>query len=158
MAVFLNEPRYEWGCFGFYTNRLLGRRIVRVGAVITGLAVIAALVGWLSDSTSSHGVQALFLVVSAWVLIFGLMRLFGTGAMWVFTRVFDWIEEGIPSLASAMHCLRRAYWIVIEVFLSTAFLATLAAAILVDFGFLSIENEEAEQVAPEQPLPAAQFR
>jgi hypothetical protein len=158
MAIFLNEPRYAWGCLGFYTDRLLGRRIAQVGAVISGLAVIAALVGRLSATSDSHWAQALFLVVAAWVLIFGLMRLFGTGAMWVFTQVFDWIEEGVPSLASAVHYLRRGYWIVIEVFLSAAFLATLAAAILVGFGVLSIQSEEAEQAAPGQPLPAVQFQ
>jgi NADH:ubiquinone oxidoreductase subunit 6 (subunit J) len=140
MAIFLNEPRYAWGCFGFYTDRLLGRRIVQVGAIITGLAFIAVFIGGLSPVNSSLGAQAVFLIVSAWVLIFGLMRLFSTGAMWVFTQVFDRMAEGIPSMASAMHYLRRAYWIVIEVFLSTAFLATLIAAVLVGFGVLSLNN------------------
>lgn len=101
----------------------------------------------------SPGTQAVFLVVSAWVLIFGLMRLFWTGAMWIFTRVFEWIAEELPSLASLMNHLRRAYWIVIEAFLSIAFLATLIAATLVGFGVLSIDNEEAEQVvAPNRSL------
>ena len=140
MAIFLNEPRYAWGCFGFYTDRSLGRRIVQVGALITGLAVIAALVRGLSPVSSSLGTQAVFLIVTAWVLIFGLMRLFWTGAMWVFTQVFEWIAEGIPSTASAMHYLRRAYWIMIEVFLSAAFLATLIAAVLVGLGVVSLNN------------------
>ena len=140
MAIFLNEPRYAWGCFGFYTDRSLGRRIVRVGALMTGLAFLAAFVGGLSPVSSSLGAQAVFLIVSAWVLIFGLMRLFWTGAMWVLSQVFEWMAEGIPSTASAMHYLRRAYWIVIEVFLSTAFLATLIAAILVGLGVLSLNN------------------
>jgi NADH:ubiquinone oxidoreductase subunit 6 (subunit J) len=113
---------------------------VQVGALITGLAVIAALVGGISPVKNSLGTQAVFLVISAWVLIFGLMRLFWTGAMWIFTQVFEWIAEGLPSIASLMHHLRRAYWIVIEVFLSTAFLATLIAATLVGFGVLSINN------------------
>jgi hypothetical protein len=140
MAIFLNEPRYAWGCFGFYTDRSLGRRIVQVGAIITGLAAIAALVGGLSPVSSSLGTQAVFLIVTAWVLIFGLMRLFWTGAMWVLTQVFEWMAEGIPSTASAMHYLRRAYWIMIEVFLSTAFLATLIAAVLVGLGVVSLNN------------------
>lgn len=116
-----------------------------IGAFITGLAVIAAFVGGISLVEASPGAAALFLVVSAWVLVFGLMRLFLTGAMWIFTQVFDWIAEGVTGLASAMHYLRRAYWIGFEIFLSTAFLATLVAATLVGFGILSINNEEAER-------------
>lgn len=140
MAIFLNEPRYALGCFGFYTNRSLGRRIVQVGAIFSGLAFLAALIGGLSPASSGSGVQAVFLIVSAWLLIFGLMRLFWTGTMWLFTQVFDWIAKGVPSLASAMHFLRRAYWIMIEVFLSAAFLTTLVAAILVGLGVLSLNN------------------
>lgn len=113
---------------------------MQVGAIFSGLAFLAALIGGLSPASSGLGVQAVFLIVSAWLLIFGLMRLFWTGAMWVFTQVFEWIAEGIPRLASAMHYLRRAYWIVIEVFLSAAFLTTLVAAILVGLGVLSLNN------------------
>jgi hypothetical protein len=157
MALFLDDPRYAFGCLGFYTERLAGRRIVQIAAFITGLAVIAAFVGGISPVKASPGSQALFLVISAWVLVSGLMRLLLTGAMWVCTIVFDWIAEGVTSLASAMHYLRRAYWIGTEIFLSTAFLATLITATLVGFGVLSI-NEEAEHAAPEQPIPAAHFR
>jgi hypothetical protein len=119
---------------------LAGKRIVQIAGFITGLAVIAAFVGGISPVKDSPGSEALFLVISAWVLVFGLMRLFCTGAMWVCTHVFDWIAEGVTSLASAMHYLRRAYWIGTEIFLSTAFLATLIAATLVGFGVLSLKN------------------
>jgi hypothetical protein len=41
-------------------------------------------------------------------------------------------------MTSAMHFLGRAYWIMIEVFLSAAFLYILVLAILVGFGVLSL--------------------
>lgn len=53
---------------------------------------------------------------------------------------------------------RRAYCIGAEIFLPTAFLATLIASALVGFGVLSFNNEDAEHAATAQPLPAAQFK
>lgn len=146
MALFLDEPRYVFGCLGFYTERWAGRRIVQLAVFLTGLAVIAAFVGGISPVKASPGVQALFLVASAWALVFGLMRLFVTGVMWVCAQILEELAERLTSLASILHFLRRAYWIGAELFLSTAFLGTLIAASLVGFGLLSLDAEGGELV------------
>lgn len=107
--------------------------------MLTGLAVVAAIVGGIAPAWGSFGTQAIFLIVSAWVLVFGLMRLAVTGFMWVISKIFEEMAGGVPGMASAMYRLRRAYWIGAEIFVSTGFLGTLAAAVLVGFGALAIE-------------------
>jgi hypothetical protein len=152
MAIFLQEPRYQFGCLGFYTEPAWGRRIVIAGAVISVIGLLAAVGSGLMVSWSGRAAESIFLIGAAWILVFGLMRIFWTGAMWVFSHVFDAISEGIPSLATPMYFLRRAYWIFIESFLSVSLIAILAAAILIAFGALSIsEEEQAEQGAAGQP-------
>jgi len=136
--VFLHKPRYIWGCLGFYTTPTVGRRIIQAGVLLTGLGLIAALIGGIAPASSSSGAQAVFLIASAWVLILGLMRLFWTGAMWIFTQIFEFIASRIPIMSSAAHYLCRGYWIVIEVFLSAAFLYLLVTAILARLGLISL--------------------
>ncbi|MEP4079068.1 hypothetical protein [Haloferula sp.] len=150
MAIFLHEPRYLFGCLGFFTEPQWGRRILVAGAIISAVGFLSAIASGLFGVPEANGSESIFLIASAWLLVFGLMRLFCTGAMWIFSIVFDWISEGIPSLSSATYFARRAYWIFMEVFLSTAFLGTLLASILVAAGVLSMaEDKQAEQgVAP----------
>ncbi len=107
MVIFLYQPRYVWGCFGFYTDPLMGKRIVQVAAVLSGLALFAALMSIFYPVGSGAWPQAIFLIFTAWVGIFGIMRLFWTGAMWISTQICESIAEAIPSLASAMYSLDR---------------------------------------------------
>jgi len=157
MTIFLQEPRYQFGCLGFYTEQLWGRRILFAGVAITLVGLFSAIAaGMLVDG--GHPGESIFLIASAWIIVFGFMRLFWTGAMWVFSQIFDWVSESIPSLSSAMHFLKRAYWVFIEAFLSLAFLVMLVTAIFVAFGVFSMaKNDQAEQGAAYQPLPALEF-
>jgi hypothetical protein len=141
MPLFLHEPRYVLGCLGFFTEPQWGRRILICGAVITGVAILAAALSWNSPGQNNRGLQTLFLVASAWTLVLGMMRLIWTGAMWLFTLIFNWIADAFPATASVMDRLRRAYWIFIEVFVSFAFLSLLIAAILVATGLIPFTSE-----------------
>ncbi len=141
MALFLKEPRYTLGFLGFFTEPRWGKRILLGGAVISGIGMLAAIASGISFEPNNRGFQALFLIASAWLLILGVMRFFWTGAMWMFTQVFDWIASAVPSTASSMELLKRVYWILIEVFLSTAFLATLIVAVLVALGYLPLSKK-----------------
>ena len=96
--------------------------------------------------------EAVFLVAAAWIGVFGLMRLFWTAAMWVFSHVFDATSQGVPSLAPAMQSLRRWSWILIEAFLVASFLSMLVASILAACGAISIsEAAHADQGDAGQP-------
>lgn len=137
MAIFLHEPRYRFGCLGFYTEPSWGRRILQAGAVITCVGMLTAVAGSVFLERG-NAEESIFLIVAAWILIFVLMRLFWTGTMWVFSLVFEWKSDGVPGLSGAMYFLKRAYWVLGEVFLSVAFLATLVAAVFVAIGALSM--------------------
>ena len=145
MAVFLHEPRYRLGCVAFFTEPAWGRRVMIVGVAISGIGILGAGLAHFFDETGSGSVQALFLIAAAWILIQGFMRVMCSGAMWIFTQVFDWISDGIPSAASTIYCLKRGYWIVTEIFLSTALLSTLFAAAIIPSGAWSLTNNNGEQ-------------
>lgn len=158
MAIFLQEPRYQFGYLGFYTEPAWGRRIVIASAVLSAIGLLAAVGSGLLVSWSGGAAESIFLIGAAWILVFGLMRIFWTGAMWVFSHVVDAISEGIPSLATPMYFLRRAYWIFIESFLSVSLVAILAAAILTAFGALSISKEKHAEQEGAAGQPATTLR
>lgn len=137
MAFFLDEPRYSLGILGFFTEPLWGKRILRAGAAISAVGILGAAISGIELKSDNHGLQAIFLIASAWLLIFGVMRLFWTGALWILSQVFDWIANGIPSTASALDFIRRTYWVGSEVFLTMSFLSLLVAAVFVGIGYLS---------------------
>jgi hypothetical protein len=157
MTVFLDQPRYWLGCIGFFTSRYWGTRILWIGAAISLVAVLVSAFSWIALDAPRNVAQALFLVVSAWLIVLVLMRLFWTGAMWVFTQVFDWISECIPKSSGTMDFLRRAYWIVIEIFLSIGFIGLLMTAIPVGLGALTIDEPEGE-VSARQPATRSESK
>ena len=108
---------------------------------MSAVGLLAAVESGLIVSSADRAAESVFLIGAAWIIVFGLMRIFWTGAMWVFSHIFDAISEGIPSLATPIHFLRRAYWIFIESFLSISLIGILGAAILAAFGAISISEE-----------------
>ena len=137
MAIFQREPRHILSLFSFYTTPIWSRRIFIGGITITVTAVIVMILST-TIFDSGHPVEAFFLITSAWVLIFGVFRLFASSAMYLFSKVFDWFGEAIPRTANAMHLLERSYWIFFEVFLTTAFLGLLVASVFAAAGISTL--------------------
>jgi len=137
MTIFLREPEYLFGCFGFLTARAVRRGIVWFGMALSALAmIIAPTLLLLHRTTPSLVGQTVFLVICAWLFVFGLMRLFITGAMWLFDQIGDWVSDAIPGLTTPIHFIYLGYWIFFEVFFSLGFLAFLVNTLLLPFGIV----------------------
>ncbi len=81
--------------------------------------------------------QMFFLVACAWLVFFGLLRLFVAGAMWIVEVVASALADAVPSLAGALHFLVRALRIFFEGYLIFGFFALIVAAIASPFGWFS---------------------
>ena len=138
MPVFLQEPRYRFGAFGFYTEPSFGRKILMVALGLSLIVCSVALVTAVHTNQFDDLIQAVFLIASAWLLVLGLMRLLCTAAMWVAERVFDWIADCTPSLTAMTHFASRVYWILVEIYVWLAFLALLIMALLNGLGVVSL--------------------
>ena len=135
MTIFLREPEYVFGCLGFLTARKMRRGIIWIGAALSALTVILAPTLLLFHCTTPSLVaQTIFLVFCAWFFVFGLMRLFFTGAMWIFNQVGGWVSDAIPGLTTPIHFIYLGYWIFFEVFCSLGFFAFLVNTLLLIFG------------------------
>ena len=135
MTIFLREPEYLFGCLGFITVKSLRRGIVLLGAAFSTLAAVLALTLLLLHySTPTLVGQMIFLVVCAWLFVFGLFRLFFSGTMWIFDQFADLVIDAIPGLTTPMHFLYLCYWIFFEIFFTLGFFYFLVYALLLPFG------------------------
>jgi hypothetical protein len=140
MPIFLDAPRYELGVLGFVTTPTIGRCILQIGCIASLIILLLASGIYLAGShEASVPGQMLFLIVAAWLGIFGFFRLYTTGAMRVVAAVASVIEDAVPTFATPLHFLLRAYWIFFELFLIAGFFGLIAAASCVPFGVLSLE-------------------
>jgi hypothetical protein len=139
MPIFLDSPRYALGVLGFVTTPSFGRRIYQIGGIASLIILLLAGGIYLTGRhDASVPGQMVFLIVAAWLGIFGLFRLFATGAMWVFAAVASVIEDAVPSFARPLHFLLRAYWIFFELFLIAGFFWLIVAASCIPFGVFSL--------------------
>ncbi len=110
MPIFLDSPRYAFGVLGFFTTPAIGRRVYQIGGIASLIILLLAGGIYLAGGhEASVPGQMLFLIVAAWLGIFGFFRLFATGAMWVFAAVASVIEDAVPIFARPLHFLLRAY-------------------------------------------------
>lgn len=124
-----------FGCLGFVISQSWRRGVVRLGAVLSGLAAVLALALLvLRHSTPSLIGQMIFLVVCAWVFVFVLSRLFWSGMMWVFDQIGDAFTSAIPGLTTPIHYVYLACWYFFEFFFTLGFLFQLGYALLLPFG------------------------
>jgi len=141
MPIFLDSPRYALGVLGFVTTPAIGRRIYQIGGIASLIIFLLACVIYLTGrNDASVAGQMLFLIVAAWLGIFGLFRLFATGTMWVFAAIASVIEDAVPPFSGALQFLLRAYWIFIELFLIAGFFWLVVAAGCLPFGMLSLTH------------------
>lgn len=139
MPLFLDSPRYELGILGFFTDPVFGRRLYQCGGIASLVVLLlAAGISLAGGHDSSVPGQMLFLIVAAWLGVFGFFRLFATGAMWALTAVVSRIEDAIPSFAGPLHFLLRAYWIFFELLLTTGFFGLVVAAGSIPFAGSSL--------------------
>ena len=137
MKVFLREPEHVFGCLGFLTARKIRHGTIWFGAALSALAVILAPTLLLLHRTTPSLVgQTILLVLCAWFFVFGLMRPFFTGAMWIFDQVGSWVSDAIPGLTTPIRFIYLGYWILFEVFFSLGFLAFLVNTLLLPFGIV----------------------
>jgi hypothetical protein len=137
MTIFLREPEYMFGCLGFLTARPVRRGIIWLGVALSALAVSLAPTLLIFHRTTPALVgQAIFLVICAWLFVFGLFRLFITFAMWLLDQIGDWISDAIPGLTTPVHFVYLGYWIFFEVFFGLGFLAFLVNTLLLPFGLV----------------------
>ena len=137
MSIFLKEPEYLFGCLGFATAPFWRRGVVRLGAGLSALATVLAVV-LLVVRYSTPGLvgQMMFLVVCAWLFTFGLIRLFWSGAMWLFDQIGDAFTGAMPGLTTPIRYVQLAYWYIFEVVFTLGFLVQLGYALLLPFGFV----------------------
>lgn len=141
MPIFLDSPRYELSVFGFVTTPAIGRRVYQIGGIASLiLLLLAGGIDLAGRHEASVPGQMLFLIVAAWLGIFGFFRLFATGVMWLFAAVASLIEDAVPTLARPLHFLLHAYWIFFELFLIAGFFWLIFAASSIPFGVLSLEH------------------
>jgi len=76
----------------------------------------------------------IFLVVCAWVFVFGLFRLFWTGMMWVFDNIADLLRDAMPRLTKPLNHIYLGYWIFFEIWFTLGFIFLLVYALLLPFG------------------------
>src|SRR3974390_328445 len=135
MSIFLKEPDYIFGCLGFATAPPWRRGVVRLGAGLSALAAVLAVVqlAFRYSPPSLIG-QMMFLVVCAWLITLGFFRLFWTGAMWLFDQIGDTFANSVPGLTTPIRYVYLAYWYFFEVFFTLGFLAQLGYALLLPFG------------------------
>jgi hypothetical protein len=137
MSIFLKEPDYVFGCLGFATTPAWRRGVVRLGAGLSALATVLAVVLLaLRYSTPSLIGQMMFLVAGSWLITLGLFRLFWTGAMWLFDQIGDAFTNAAPGLTTPIRCVYLAYWYFFEVFFTLGFLVQLGYALLLPFGLV----------------------
>ena len=137
MTIFLREPEYLFGCLGFLTTRAVRRGIIWISVTLSALAVtVAPALLLFHRSTPSLVGQTIFLVISAWLFVFGLFRLFITVARWIFDQFGDLVSNAIPGLTTPVHYVYLGCWIFYEIFFSLGFLAFLFDALLLPFGIV----------------------
>jgi hypothetical protein len=135
VTVFLREPEYLFGCLGFIIARTCRRGIISLGAAFSALAAVLALtLLLLHHSTPTLVGQMIFLVVCAWVFVFGLFRLFWTGMMWVFDNIADLFRDAMPGLTKPLNYIYLGYWIFFEIWFTLGFIFLLVYALLLPFG------------------------
>lgn len=129
MELFLDEPRYRYRVFGFFTPAPAARKFrsagIAMSLLIGGLGLLAAA----EQGRPDPAIQVALLVIAAWVFSYA-MRLCGTAVMWVVEKGFVRISRGTPSLRPTMQVSRRVYWALIEVGIATTFLALLIQALV----------------------------
>jgi hypothetical protein len=104
VSIFLQEPEYLLGCFGFIVARSLRRGVVYFGAVLSALAAVLALALLVFHRSTPMLIgQMLFLEVCAWVFVFALFRLFWSGMMWLFDQIGDVFANAVPGLRTPIH-------------------------------------------------------
>ena len=141
MPIFLDSPRYTFGVLGHVTTPLVGRRIYKIGGIVSLIIVLLAGGIYLAGRhEASVPGQMFFLIVAAWLGIFGFFRLFATGTMWVLAAVGSVIEDAVPTFARPLNLLLRAYWIFFELFLIVGFVGLVVLASCIPFGLLSLEH------------------
>jgi hypothetical protein len=126
-----------FGCLGFLTAKPVRRCIIWLGMALSFLAVVAASLLLLFHHTTPALVgQSIFLVICAWVFVFGLFRLFITFAMWLFDQFGELVSDAIPGLSTSVQFIYLSFWIFYEVFFGLGFLAFLVNALLLPFGMV----------------------
>lgn len=89
MPIFLDSPRHALGMLGFVTTPVVGPRILQIGAIASFVTLLHAGILYITgQNEASVPSQMVFLIVVAWLVIFGFFRLFATGALWFFAAVF----------------------------------------------------------------------
>jgi hypothetical protein len=126
-----------FGCLGFLTARPVRRGIIRLGVGLSALSLVLAPLLLLFHRTTPVLVgQAVFLVICAWIFVFGFSRLFITFAMWLYDKFGELVTDAIPGLTTPVHFVYLGYWVFFELVFGLGFLAFLVSTLLLPFGLV----------------------